>query len=421
MRSERYAIAPRLSLTGPVRSKSAATSLRCVDCQQSHALEYTLNCQACGGLLEIQYDLERLTDEPLVQPRRTGIWRYAAWMPVHDAANFVTLGEQPSPLFPIPRLGAELGLRRLWIKFDGSNPTGTVKDRSSQTAVSCARQFGFDAIGVVSTGNAASSIATYAARAGLRGLVCCYTQSTAAKMAHIAGVASDVIWYDGVYDDMIRHFDAAVDRRWFFDGGASRNPFKQEGKKSIALETYEQLGHAPDLMVYPVGMGETLLAGQRAWAALAATGRIEIPPRPVSAQSSEANTIAEAWRSGDELGAKTIGYTVAEGTAVGDMGAKGRLTLRRIREQDGLAGDVSDEETLDMQRRLAQVEGLWIGPTGAVPLAVTARLAREGQIDPDDEIVCISSETGLKGDWPPIQVRGETPGLDLIRQALGRP
>lgn len=403
-----------------MRSESAATSLRCVDCRQSHALEYTLNCQACGGLLEIQYDLKRLTEEPLVQPRRTGVWRYAAWMPVHDAANFVTLGEQPSPLFPIPRLGAELGLRRLWIKFDGSNPTGTVKDRSSQTAVSCARQFGFDAIGVVSTGNAASSIATYATRAGLRGLVCCYTQSTAAKMAHIAGVASDVIWYDGVYDDMIRHFDAAVDRRWFFDGGASRNPFKQEGKKSIALETYEQLGRAPDLMVYPVGMGETLLASQRGWVALAATGRVDKPPRPVSAQSTEANTIAEAWRSGDELGAKTIGYTVAEGTAVGDMGAKGRLTLRRIREQDGLAGDVSDEETLDMQSRLAQVEGLWVGPTGAVPLAVTARLAREGQIDPEDEIVCISSETGLKGDWPPLQVRGEEPSVDLIRQALGQ-
>jgi threonine synthase len=410
-----------LSPINPVRSESAATNLRCVDCQQSHALEYRLACEGCGGLLEIQYDIQRLSDEPMVQPERTGVWRYAAWMPVHDAANFVTLGEQPSPLFPIPRLGTELGLSRLLIKFDGSNPTGTVKDRSSQTAVASARQFGFDAIGVVSTGNAASSIATYAARAGLRAVVCCYMQSTAAKMAHIAGVASDVIWYAGVYDDMIRHFDAAVDRRWFFDGGATRNAYKQEGKKSIALETYEQLGRAPDLMVYPVGMGETLLAGQRAWAALAATGRIEKAPRPVSAQSTEANTIAEAWRTGGELGAKSIGYTVAEGTAVGDMGAKGRLTLRRIREQDGLAGDVSDDETLEMQRRLAQTEGLWIGPTGAVPLAVIARLAREGQVDPDAEIVCISSETGLKGDWPPLTVRGEQPSLELIRRTIGRP
>ena len=419
-RRGRYAVASRHSPTGPVRSESAATNLRCVDCQQSHALEYRLACQACGGLMEIEYDLQRLTDEPLVQPQRTGVWRYAAWMPVHDAANFVTLGEQLSPLFPIPRLGAELGLSRLWIKFDGSNPTGTVKDRSSQTAVACARQFGFDAVGVVSTGNAASSIATYAARAGLRGVVCCYTRSTAAKMAHIVGVASDVIWYEGVYDDMIRHLDAAVDRRWLFDGGATRNPFKQEGKKSIALETYEQLGRAPDLMVYPVGMGETLLAGQRAWAALAATGRIDRVPRPVSAQSSEANTVAVAWRSGDELRPKTIGYTVAEGTAVGDMGAKGALTLRRIREEDGMAGDVSDEETLDMQRRLATTEGLWVGPTGAVPLAVTARLAREGQLDPDAEIVCLSSETGLKGDWPPLQVEGNAPSLDLIRHVLDR-
>ena len=103
------------------------------------------------------------------------------------------------------------------------------------------------------------------------------------------------------------------------------------------------------------------------------------------------------------------------------MGAKGRLTLRRIRAQDGLAGDVSDEETLDMQRRLARTEGLWVGPTGAVPLAVTARLAREGKLDPNAEIVCISSETGLKGDWPQLQVRGEKPSLEVIRQTLGCP
>ena len=405
-----------------MRSESAATNLRCVDCHKSHALEYRLACQACGGLLEIEYDLQRLKDQPLVQPDRTGVWRYAAWMPVHDGANFVTLGEQLSPLFPIPRLGAELGLRRLWIKFEGSNPTGTVKDRSSQTAVAWRAPVRIRRRGRrLHGGTPPPPSPPTPHEPGSAAWVCCYTRSTAAKMAHLAGVASDVIWYEGVYDDMIRHFDAAVDRRWCFDGGATRNPFKQEGKKSIALETFEQLGRAPDLMVYPVGMGETLLAGQRAWVALAATGRIEKPPRPVSTQSTEANTIAEAWRTGDELRAKTIGYTVAEGTAVGDMGAKGRLTLRRIREQDGLAGDVSDEETLNMQQRLAQTEGLWVGPTGAVPLAVTARLAHEGHVDPDAEIVCISSETGLKGDWPPLHVRGEEPSLELIRQTLGRP
>ncbi len=401
-------------------SESAAVCLRCVDCAADHALEYRLACAACGGLLEIVYDLARLADAPLTQAGRTGVWRFAAWMPVHDAANFVTLGEEPTPLLAAPRLGAALGIPRLWLKFEGALPTGTVKDRSSQTAVACARQFGFDAVGVVSTGNAASSIATYAARAGLRGVVCCYTRSTAAKMAHLHGVASSVVWYDGVYDDMIRPFDEAVERRWLFDGGATRNAFKQEGKKTVALEVFDQLGRAPDYMVYPVGMGETLLAGQRAWKALEAMGRIARAPRPVSAQSREANTIAEAWRSGGPLRPKTIGYTVAEGTAVGDMGAKGRLTLRRIREQDGLAGDAADEETLAMQRRLARTEGLWAGPTGAVPLAAAARLAREGALDPDAEVVCMVSESGLKGDWPAPDVRGQQPSLDVIRRALGR-
>ena len=99
---------------------------------------------------------------------------------------------------PAPRLGAAIGIPKLWIKFEGGLPTGTVKDRSSQTATAAAKQFGFDVIGVVSTGNAASSIATYAARAGLRGAVFCYTRTTPAKMAHIVGVASDAIWETSV-------------------------------------------------------------------------------------------------------------------------------------------------------------------------------------------------------------------------------
>jgi len=390
-----------------------------VDCNTEHPLAYHLNCTRCGGLLEIKYDLERLSAFASPDTNRTGVWRYAAWMPIHQPEHFISLGEQPTPLIPAPRLGAAIGIPRLWIKFEGGLPTGTVKDRSSQTATAAAKQFGFEVIGVVSTGNAASSIATYATRAGLRGAVFCYTKTTQAKMAHIVGVSSDAIWYDGSYDDMISVFDAAVDKEWIFDGGATRNPYKQEGKKTVALEVFEQLGRrAPDTMVYPVGMGETLLASQRAWSTLKAMSLVKNVPRPISAQSNEANTIATAWTSGENLQPKSIGYTIAEGTAVGDMGRKGLLTLRRIREQNGAAGCVSDDEILSMQQTIASLEGLWVGPTGTVPVAVAARLAKDHVIDKNDETVCVVTETGLKGDWAPSHVEAEKPSLHMIERML---
>lgn len=402
-----------------VPSESAAIGLCCVDCNAEHSLEYHLNCNQCGGLLEIKYDLERLAGSAMPDTTQTGVWRYAAWMPIHKPEHFVSLGEQLTPLIPTPRLGAAIGISNLWIKFEGVLPTGTIKDRSSQTATAAAKQFGFDVIGVVSTGNAAPSIATYATRAGLRGAVFCYTKTTPAKMAHIVGVASDATWYEGSYDDMISVFDEAVDKQWIFDGGATRNPYKQEGKKTVALEIFEQLGgRAPDTMVYPVGMGETLLASQRAWSALETMDLIARAPRPVSAQSDEANTIATAWKSGGNLQAKHIGYTIAEGTAVGDMGRKGLLTLRRIREQDGAAGSVSDEEILTMQQNIAALEGLWVGPTGTVSVAVAARLAQKGIIDADAETVCVVTETGFKGDWATPQVEGERPSLNMIQRML---
>ena len=173
-------------------------------------------------------------------------------------------------------------------------------------------------------------------------------------------------------------------------------------------------------MVYPVGMGETLLASQRAWSALKTMSLIEHMPRPVSAQSDEANTIATAWTSGENLQPKDIGYTIAEGTAVGDMGRKGLLTLRRIREQDGAAGCVSDEEILAMQQTIAALEGLWVGPTGTVPVAVAARLAQEKVIDGNAETVCVVTETGLKGDWAPSHAEGERPSLHMIERMLNK-
>ena len=204
---------------------SHATRLRCIDCGASFALDYRLQCGRCAGLLELQYDWDALARAGRGAFTGTGLWRYAPVLPIADPAHRVTLGEGQSPLLECPALARRLGVRRLLAKFEGSNPTGTVKDRSSATAVSAALQFGFTATSVVSSGNAGSSIAAYSARAGLRSLIFAYEKASAPKLLHMAATATDLVIYQGVYDDLIGIWDRLVEDRLFFDCGASRNSF----------------------------------------------------------------------------------------------------------------------------------------------------------------------------------------------------
>jgi hypothetical protein len=166
------------------------------------------------------------------------VWRYAPVLPIADPAHRVSLGEGQTPLLECPRLAKQLGVRRLLVKFEGSNPTGTVKDRTSATAVGAALQFGFTATSVVSSGNAGSSIAAYSARAGLRSLIFCYERASAPKMLHMAATASDLVLYRGVYDDLIT--TGTLGQEGLFFDCSAPNPYKHGGK-AIAYEIAEQL------------------------------------------------------------------------------------------------------------------------------------------------------------------------------------
>jgi threonine synthase len=376
---------------------SLARGLACIDCRTTFPLTYRLQCTSCGGLLEITYDLETMRRRGPRLLRGRGLWRYAALLPVGDPSHRITLGEGETPYLDCPRLAAELGVRQLTIKFEGANPTGSVKDRSSATAVGAALAFGFRAVSVVSTGNAGSSVAAYAARAGLRALIFAYERTSAPKLLHMAATASDLILYAGVYDDLIGHWDRLVDDGLFFDAGASRNPYKHEGKKTLAYEIAEQSGwNPPDVLVVPVAVGETFIATARGFRELEHAGWIARSPSLIAAQATRANAISRAHATGAPLTAIRIGYTVAEGLAAGNPGRKGEWVLRWLRDDKGLAADAEDEDILAAQRRLARSEGIWAGPTGVAPLAVLIRLLAEKRLDPDQRFGVIVTETGLK-------------------------
>jgi threonine synthase len=309
----------------------------------------------------------------------------------------VTLGEGGTPLLDAPRLARQLGVRRLALKLEGPNPTGTVKDRSSATGVGAALQFGFTATSVVSSGNAGSSIAAYSARAGLRSLIFAYERASAPKLLHMAATTTDLVLYKGVYDDLITYWDRLVESRLFFDCGASRNAYKHEGKKTIAYEIAEQSGWAPpDVVVAPVAVGETFIAAARGFREMREAGWIPRVPMMVAAQATRANAVARAFRAGAPLQPLKIGYTVAEGLAAGNPGRKGEWVLRLLRDGRGAAGDAEDDEILAAQRTLARTEGVWAGPTGVATLAVLTKMLAAREVDPAQSFCVIVSETGLK-------------------------
>jgi threonine synthase len=398
---------------------SLAVGLTCIECGREHALGYRLECEACRGLLELRYDIATLRRRGPGLLEGHGLWRYAPVLPISDPAHRVTLGEGATPLLDCPRLAGELGVRALSLKFEGSNPTGTVKDRSSTTAVGAALQFGFCAISVVSSGNAGSSIAAYAGRAGLRALIFAYARTAAPKLLHMAATTPDLVLYEGVYDDLITLWDQLVGERWFFDGGASRNAYKHEGKKTLAYEIAEQSAwRVPDVVVAPVAVGETFIATARGFRELAEAGWIERAPRMVAAQATRANAVVRAFHAGGPITPLQIGYTVAEGLAAGDPGRKGAWALRLLREHGGDAGDAEDDAILAMQRRLARIEGVWAGPTGVASLAVLARLLAERRLDPAQRFCVIVTETGLKTEAPAPSREARAFDIESLRRLV---
>ena len=235
----------------------------------------------------------------------------------------------------------------------------------------------------------------------------------------MAATTTDLVIYKGVYDDLISIWDRLVEERLFFDCGASRNAYKQEGKKTLAYEIAEQTGwRPPDVVVAPVAVGETFIATARGFRELREAGWIARAPLMVAAQATRANAVARAFRDGTAITPLKIGYTVAEGLAAGNPGKKGDWVLRLLREGKGLAGDAEDDEILATQRKLARVEGIWAGPTGVATLAVLARLVAQKLLDPAQTVCAIISETGLKTEAEPPSRTGTAFDHDSLRRLV---
>lgn len=401
--------------------QSFVNRLKCIKCGADYPIEYVLVCRKCNNLVEFEYDLKAAANLDLGSAKKDGIWRFHPLLPIKAPEHMVTLGEGNTPLIPAVRFAKELGFRDLRVKYEGQNPTGTFKDRSSATAIAAAKQFGFTTTAVVTTGNAGASVATYAARAGIRSVVFCYSKAAPSKLYHLEACATDLVVFEGGYDEVAVAVQKHLDRLKIFDSDARRNPYKHEGKKTLAYEVFLQLGRkVPDYILVPVSLGEMIVATWRAFREMKEMGWCDRLPKLVACQSSAANPVTRAFDEKKPIVPQQVGYTIAEGVAVGNPGLKGDRALEAVRATEGLAVSVDDDEIVEAMRQLARHEGIWSGPTGAVTIASLTKLTNAKKIDPAASVVCIVSETGLKGDYPPFPAEPVVLDPDKIQRVLER-
>jgi threonine synthase len=326
------------------------------------------------------------------------LWRYRELLPLQDEANLISLGEGFTPMLNAKKLGAELGLRRLWIKDEGQNPTGSFKDRGMSVSVSRAKELGVTKAAIPSAGNAGGSFAAYAARAGIEAHVFMPRDTPLANQIEARQYGARVTLVDGLINDCGRIIAEKKAAEGWFDLSTLKEPYRVEGKKTMGYEIAEQLGWLlPDVIIYPTGGGTGLIGMWKAFSELEELGWIGAArPRMVAVQASgcapmvrafeENRNIAEPWKN-----ARTIASGLRVPQAVADF-----LMLQAIRESHGTALSVDDREMLEEIPRIGNAEGIFFCPEGAACVAALRRLIKTGWVGAGEEVLLFNTASGLK-------------------------
>ena len=380
---------------------SFAQQIVCARCQKRFGLTELLNLCPCGSPLLVRYDLEKAKTafvKSSLEGRVASLWRYRELLPLQNDANLVSLGEGYTPLLDAKKLASELGLRRLWIKDEAQNPTGSFKDRGLSLAMSRARELGVKKAAIPSAGNAGGSFAAYAARAGIEAHVFMPRDTPMANQIEVMQYGAKLTLVDGLINDCGRIIAEKKVTEGWFDVSTLKEPYRLEGKKTMGYEIAEQLNwRLPDVIIYPTGGGTGLIGMWKAFEELEALGWIDgARPRMVSVQASGCAPIVKAFdenRSTAELwqNAQTVASGLRVPQAVGDF-----LMLRAIRESGGTALSVSDDDMLAEIPRVGKAEGIFFCPEGAACVAALRRLVENGFIKPADEVLIFNTASGLK-------------------------
>lgn len=384
-------------------------SLKCRECGKEYEAQFRYVCEECFGPLDVIYEFHsNIKRETFTSRKEKTYWRYFELLPIANKNNIVNLHAGLTPLQKADRLAKEIGgLKDLFIKNDSVNPTFSFKDRPAGIAVSRAKETRLKAVGCASTGNLASATAAHAAVAELPCYIFAPSDIEHVKIAQALSYGAEFVAVDGTYDDANRIASIIGDSKGMGIVNINMRPYYVEGSKTLAYEVAEQLNwQVPDNLVIPVGSGAMLNAICKGFEELNKLGLVkdEIDFKVTAAQAHGCAPIVDAFKKkNDEVIPVERPETIAKSLAIGDPG-DGLYVLKRLKQYNGIAEEVTDEEIIDGILMLAKTEGIFTEPAGGVSIAVLKKLVEEGKIDKDERIVCYITGNGLKATESIINV-----------------
>ena len=381
------------------------TSLKCLICGAAYRpdeIEYVCPLHGDDGIVDVQYDYDligrRISPAALAENRDYTIWRYKPLLPVEPDSPVPPLTVGWTPLYRADRLGAGLGLKHVWVKDEGRQPSASFKDRASVVAVVKAQERGAEVITTASTGNAGAALSAMCASVAQKNVIFLPETAPPAKVAQLLVYGSTVIMVRGTYDDAFELCAQAAKEFGWYNRNTGYNPYMSEGKKTVSFEVCEQLGwDAPDRIFVSVGDGCIIGGVHKGLRDLMALGWIKKMPQIMGVQAAGSAALYDAWRTGisamemQPIDAHTIADSISAGLPADRI--KG---LAAVRETDGAYIKVTDEEILAAIPTLARGCGVFAEPAGAAAYAGLVKAVEQGLVHPDERIVVLSTGNGLK-------------------------
>ncbi len=376
--------------------------------------------------MEIEFGSEELKKNLRRHPfkGKMNVWKYRAFMPLTNESKIVSLGEGGTPLVKCERLANEIGLKDLYIKFEGANPTGSFKDRGMTVGVTKALEFGIKTVACASTGNTSASLAAYAARAKLKCLVMLPEGKVAlGKLTQTLIFGAHVLAVKGNFDEALAAVRELCDKRGDIYLLNSINPFRLQGQKSIGFEIAEQLGwKVPDRVVVPMGNCANIWAIYKGFLEFNMAKITKGIPKMTGIQAKGAMPIVNAIEKGlDKFEPVSRPETIATAIRIGNP-VNGAKAIRAIRQSKGAAGFVSDKEIVESQKLIARLEGIGVEPASAASVAGLRKMIKLGQIEKDEVVVSVATghmlkdpEEAIDVSEPPMEVPGNVESLERLK------
>jgi threonine synthase len=392
--------------------------------------EVTYTCPEDNGILDVLLDypaLKKKTAEELINKDEESLWRYHSLIPVKELIGEGTTLRSAgwTPTFTPPQLKSSLGVNQLWIKDESSNPTASFKDRASAILVARAKEIGAEVIVTASTGNAGAALAGMAAAVDQESVIFAPEDAPSAKIAQLLVYGARVILVDDNYDAAYQLSLEATEEFGWYNRNTGYNPFTAEGKKTAALEIWEQVLipgeiEKPLCVFVSVGDGNIISGIHKGFRDLYKIGQIKEMPRIFGCQSTESAAIYNAYKSGTEVIVPVEATTMADSISV-NLPSDGLRALRAATQTKGAYVAVEDQQILEAISDLGAV-GIFSEPAGATSFAGLKQALADGLVDGSDPILVLNTGSGLKDveaakestdDAPIIK-----PNIDEVKQLL---